>query len=205
MSSYAIQIRTSCEACGSPLPLNALVPTLACPACSHRNTFSDEFWRALLQNDGDLAGSSTVFIGNRQVAFSAERAPPVCAGCGAELNERELRTAAGNGAWVCACGHRTPVRVAPPSAAAPGLLLLVGEDDGQLPSPGATQPVPNGPRPVYFGCPQCGGTLRVDGSARLVTCEYCNAASYLPDDLWHVFHPVHTARPWYAIFGGGSV
>lgn len=54
-------------------------------------------------------------------------------------------------------------------------------------------------RPVAFTCPLCAGVLRVDGSARVVTCEYCTGSIYLPDDLWHAFHPVHRVRTWYLL------
>jgi DNA-directed RNA polymerase subunit RPC12/RpoP len=203
MPSYAVQTRTSCDACGSPLPLNAVVPELACPPCSRRNVFSDQFWLSMLSSDDELTGSSTVFIGNRQVAFSAERRPPLCDGCGRALVARELETASEAGWLRCDCGVRTSVRRAADSLSSSGLRLLVGEDERQLPSGGAELPVPEGVKPVYFGCPQCGGTLKLDGSTRLVTCEYCSAMSYLPDDLWHVFHPVRAARPWFAVYGRG--
>jgi hypothetical protein len=48
----------------------------------------------------------------------------------------------------------------------------------------------------------CAGVLQVDGSARVVKCQYCSGSAYLPDDLWHVFHPIAVTRPWYLLRGG---
>lgn len=59
MKAIAVQLRTSCSTCGSPLPLDALVPRLACPACSQDNRLSDAFWTAVL-GDADLSSGTII-------------------------------------------------------------------------------------------------------------------------------------------------
>jgi hypothetical protein len=85
-----------------------------------------------------------------------------------------------------------------------GFRLLVGEDEMQIPAEGQTLAVsPAAVGPVAFNCPNCAGVLQVDGSARVVKCGYCSGSAYLPDDLWHVFHPIAVVRRWYLLYGRG--
>lgn len=53
-------------------------------------------------------------------------------------------------------------------------------------------------QPVVMNCPRCAGALEVTGeSERTVTCQYCQAAVYLPDPLWQRLHPVQRAEWWF--------
>lgn len=57
-----------------------------------------------------------------------------------------------------------------------------------------------GAKPTVMACMSCGGSLPVDGSARLVTCQYCDANNYLPDGLWLALHPAAKRETWYVVF-----
>lgn len=204
MKAISVQIRTSCSKCGSPLPLNAMVPRLACPACSAENSLSDAFWTAVL-GDSSL-GTCTIITEGRQVALEVSRGEdPECATCGATISTKRALAGAEQG-WVdCGnCSARVRVRVPPKAWVLSGFRLLVGEDEMQIPAEGQTLAVsPAAVGPVAFNCPNCAGVLQVDGSARVVTCGYCSGSAYLPDDLWHVFHPIAVVRPWYLLYGRG--
>ncbi|HEX6371075.1 MAG TPA: hypothetical protein VF006_19310 [Longimicrobium sp.] len=200
MRTIAVQIRTSCSACGSPLPLNAMVPRLACRACGASNDLGTDFWREVLGDDD--VSSATILLHDREVALDADfRDDPACAACGAGIPAEAALAAADAGGIACpGCGARAPLRVPEPAWVVSGFPLLVGEDPLQLPAAGATVPVPRAAAgPVAFNCPTCGGVLHVDGSARVVQCGYCSGSAYLPDGLWHVFHPVPVTRPWYLL------
>ncbi|HEX6040635.1 HEAT repeat domain-containing protein [Longimicrobium sp.] len=204
MKAISVQIRTACGKCGSPLPLNAMVPRLACPACSAENELSDAFWTAVL-GDSSLS-TCTIITEGRTVAMEVGRgADPECATCGATIPAREAMAGAEQGFVACGnCAARVRVRVPPKAWVLSGFRLLVGEDEMQIPAEGETLPVSRGAMgPVAFNCPNCAGVLQVDGSARVVKCGYCAGSAYLPDDLWHVFHPVAVARPWYLLYGRG--
>jgi DNA-directed RNA polymerase subunit RPC12/RpoP len=204
MKAIAVQVRTSCTKCGSPLPLNAMVPRLACPACSADNALSDAFWTAVL-GDSDLS-TCTIITEERQVALEVSRGDdPACSKCGSAISAKRALAAADDGFVPCgSCGTRAVVRVPPRPWVMSGFKLLVGEDEMQLPAGGATVNAPRGATgPIAFNCPTCGGVLQVDGSARVVKCTYCSGSAYLPDDLWHVFHPVAVTRPWYLLHGRG--
>ncbi len=204
MRTFSVQLRTSCSRCGSPLPLNAMVPWLACPACSATNQLDDEFWLSILA-DGDL-GTCTIFTSGREISLDVEKTGPACGTCGAGIAKDDALAAADAGSVACtACGARTLVRVPPPAFVLSGIALLVGEDPLQVPAAGSTLAVQGEvAQPVAFHCPTCGGVLQVDGSARVVKCGYCQGAAYLPDPLWHVFHPVPVTRPWYLLTDPGA-
>jgi DNA-directed RNA polymerase subunit RPC12/RpoP len=200
MRTISVQIRTACSKCGSPLPLNAMTPRLACSACGGQNQLGDDFWTAVL--GGDDLGSATIITDVRTAELEVNRADdPACAKCGAGIPAKAAMAAADAGGIDCtACGARTPLRVPPASWVLSGFPLLVGEDELQLPSAGAAVDAPRtAGRPIAFNCPSCGGVLQVDGSARVVQCQYCSGSAYLPDDLWHALHPVPVTRPWYLL------
>ncbi len=54
--------------------------------------------------------------------------------------------------------------------------------------------------PVAFSCPQCAGSLMIDGNERLIQCEYCETRVYLPDDLWLQLHPAKKKTRWFIGF-----
>jgi DNA-directed RNA polymerase subunit RPC12/RpoP len=199
MRAIAVQLRTECSACGSPLPLNAMVPRLACPACSAANELGGGFWKDVL-GDRDLS-TATIILHGREVKLEVGfRDHPACAACHADIPVDAAQAAADAGSVACpGCGARALVRVPPREWVISGFPLLVGEDPLQLPAAGATLKPANAARPVAFNCPTCGGVLQVDGTARVVQCGYCTGSAYLPDDLWHVFHPVAVTRPWYLL------
>jgi DNA-directed RNA polymerase subunit RPC12/RpoP len=200
MRAISVQIRTSCTACGSPLPLNAMVPRLACPSCSTPNDLNDDFWRNVLGDEG--LSSATIILQGREVALEVDyRDEPACAACGTAIPLDAARAAADEGGVGCpGCGVRALVRVPPPAWAASGFPLLVGEDPLQVPAAGGTVEAPeSAARPVAFNCATCGGVLQVDGTARVVQCGYCAGSAYLPDALWHVFHPVPVTRRWFLV------
>ncbi len=205
MRTTAVRIRTSCSSCGGPLPLNALAPRPACPACGAQNELGDGFWTAILGDE--RLRSCTIYTGGREVALEAGGGPPACHACGAAIPEEDALAGADAGSVACGgCGAPTLLRVPPRALAIAGFRLLVGEDGTQLAAPGgaAVRAPGAAPRPVAFHCPTCGGVLRVDGSARLVTCEYCSGAAYLPDDLWRLLHPAPPVRTWYLLREPGA-
>jgi predicted RNA-binding Zn-ribbon protein involved in translation (DUF1610 family) len=204
MRTLAVQIRTTCNACGSPLPLNAMVPRLSCAACGGSNELDDEFWTAVLDDD---LGSATVITADRTAQLEVSRAEgPACAACGAGIATEDALAGADAGSVACGgCGAQTLLRVPPPSWVLSGFHLLVGEDALQLPAAGATVEAPRAARsPIAFNCPTCGGVLHVDGTTRVVQCQYCSGSAYLPDDLWHALHPVPVTRPWYLLLDPGA-
>jgi hypothetical protein len=52
-------------------------------------------------------------------------------------------------------------------------------------------PFPSGP--IQFQCAKCGSSLPVDGSAQMLTCNYCKAQTLLPEAIWLRFRPAPAA------------
>ena len=51
---------------------------------------------------------------------------------------------------------------------------------------------------ILFSCLGCGAPLTVDGSSpRTLTCEFCSAASFIPDALWLRMHPSQRKKPFW--------
>ena len=201
MRSISIRARTSCDACGAFLPLNAMVPHISCPRCSEVNELEDGVWLSMVR--GPSVRNFTGYINGRSVIVQLADAEATCAGCGAAIVQDEALRAGDAGSVTCACGAATSVRRPPEAFKPDGFRLMVGEDVLQIPAPpGAAVPAPKASQPVAFTCPLCAGVLRVDGTSRVVECQYCTGSVYLPDDLWHVFHPVHRVRTWYLLVTG---
>jgi DNA-directed RNA polymerase subunit RPC12/RpoP len=204
MRTISVQIRTSCSKCGSTIPLNALVPRLACAACSQQNELGEAFWASIL-GDTDLS-TCTIYTEGREVALEVGKAGPACGTCGADISAKAALASADAGSIACEkCGARTLLRVPPPAFVTSGFQLLIGEDELQVPAAGVTVAPSRGvAQPVAFNCPTCGGVLQADGSARIIQCAYCQGAAYMPDELWHVFHPVPRTRTWYLVKERGA-
>ncbi len=55
---------------------------------------------------------------------------------------------------------------------------------------------------VDFGCPSCGANITIDTSTpRIHRCQYCRNDVFIPDQVWHRFHPVTKMLPWFVDAG----
>jgi hypothetical protein len=204
------ELKTVCDRCSSPLMVNALATRFLCSACQAECSISHAEWRDLL---GVLDATLIACRGFRRriepvralavVAFESAPGDPCCGQCGTPFPTQDLAGIASRGGEPCGkCGTFVSVRDAPlkfQREVSPGATFLVGEDPAQLPARSEGTPIAPGPgsKPLVFTCPRCSGALEVDGKERTVTCTYCSANVYLPDDLWHRLHPVTTVKRWY--------
>jgi hypothetical protein len=216
MIGLALEIRGQCGSCGNPLPFNALCEQVVCPRCHTPRVLGAEAWRSLLEDalrdapqlQPREGRSSTIFTGDLgQVELTAGRAEPRCPACKTEMPLDDLDALAARGWAICVgCGRRHTLRR--PQPAFEGLLppgaLVAFEDEDQLAGrgDGISQAAT---APVVFACPQCQASLPLDGSGRMVTCGYCHANVYLPDELWQRLHPAHAATRWYVCFDPARV
>ena len=145
-------------------------------------------------------------LGNGATVLSV-RESPRCCDCRAELPAETLAAMAEKGSGLCpSCGKRMSCRRAAADVApvVPGSAVLTGEAEDQLPGPPGSLDVPQAVKPVNFPCPSCNATLPVDGSSRIVACKFCGIDSFLPDVLWHKFHPVRVSDRWYISYSLGE-
>lgn len=168
----SLELRTTCERCADPLPLNGWATRVTCWSCLHENPVSPEEWSNLL--GGALAD-----------AWSYD--------AGAGLTEsRKVGRRVFDLRWANAGrarGHRRKRPREMRQDLFPGVVALAGEE----------RDVPTVPESVAFTCPQCAGALTIDGRSREVTCSFCAATSLLGDDVWRRLHPVHAQKRWFLV------
>jgi hypothetical protein len=192
------------------MPVNAFTERIVCRACNRANELDAELWSSLLDDaisefqslEVDEGQSSTVMTGGGTWELVYGNQLPRCGSCKATFPEQALGFAERGWAICVACGKRFGIRPAPPSLAKLGAVALVNEDAAQIAgsSTGEAMSVPVAKNPVVFSCPRCSGALTVDGSTRLVRCQYCSSDVYLPDDLWQRLHPVTVVSRWHLWF-----
>jgi len=209
MPTVGIEVSTRCKSCGNVVAVNALAPAVACSSCERPMPVDATRWMLLLEEPlrrgpglplhTELTAPFTTEDGTFHRVYRREDA--ACRGCGAALPADRLRAMAPRGAGFCAnCARPVAVRAAPEMLARHGVVALVGEDAEHVAGPGTAPRL----EPVPLACASCGGSLRVDGRARLVNCHFCQASQYLPDELWKHFHPVKAVVRWHLVFAEGA-
>jgi uncharacterized CHY-type Zn-finger protein len=213
MQGVAIELRVTCGGCGQHIPINAFTPRITCPACNRAAELSDEQWESLLEDAIDESpempegegSTSTIMTGAGTFSLMYGNQPPRCRACKTNVPDGAAELA-GRGRIACVgCGQMMTIRPAPPQLQDSGIKLLIGEDAAQLPGGGpgdaAAASAPRASNPVVLYCPHCKAPLSVDGSNRMVKCQYCSTDVYLPDDLWARLRPVAQVARWYLVFG----
>ncbi|UCH79143.1 MAG: hypothetical protein JSU81_04125, partial [Candidatus Coatesbacteria bacterium] len=104
------------------------------------------------------------------------------------------------------CEATTPVTPPPAwlaEAITPPRWLLNAEiqEEKAEPPPEEGEAVEAAAAPVAFTCPQCAGSLLVDGRDRMIRCTYCGVNVFLPDELWFRLHPARKKRRWFVVYG----
>jgi uncharacterized protein YbaR (Trm112 family) len=173
--------------------------SFTCPACKSPLKL-DKHWKALMA----LGAAEHVERGHSTYlsldGMSVDVGDLPCTDCKTTLDLSAVDAAAMAGAtsYACtSCAASLHLRAPPQDWRDSGFHWFVGEDPEVLsPRPGGPQPA----RPVVFKCPNCNGALTVDGSSRAPECSFCHVSAFLPDELWHLFHPVLQKRSWSALF-----
>ena len=196
---FQLRLSIDCPSCRNPLPIGGLYAEVGCTRCGDavdlRPAWPQLFgprqqaW-ALGFEDDQVESVQRPAV--HHASYSFGRQLPRCPGCQAALPVPLLTEGAAAGGIACPqCSAAVAVRAADAFAReiVPEAVLLVGEGgDGRALVPASA--------PVVFACMSCSGALRVDGTARVVSCQYCQADNYLPDGLWRTLHPVPKVEPF---------
>ena len=212
MLAAGIEISVQCPKCDAAAPLNGPLLRVHCDKCQADFELGPRFWFRILRDiyaeagfrldDGQGYNAEAAERYQAKVLYGRQR--PVCSACGEALDlAREIPSAYGH---VCpACGATTPVTPPPAwlaEALTPPRILVnaeIQEEKGE--AAGEDEAKEPASAPVAFTCPQCGGSLLVDGRERMITCNYCGVNVYLPDDLWFRLHPARKKARWFVVFG----
>lgn len=197
-----VEISVKCPRCEAPIHLDGPRRTILCERCLSETDFPVDVWRDTLEepvteSKGMKHGTgtqSTVF-GHFNMSLLYGNQTPYCPNCKRDFNPETDRQ--GETLSCPDCGTKVSWQEPPPwfLQAVPKAVCVVGAEP-ESPSEDAGNGR-NSDAPVAFTCPQCSGTLVVDGKDRLVPCGYCNTRVYLPDGLWLRLHPVRKKQRWY--------
>ena len=212
----ALKVRVDCPECGSALFIDGPYKRVHCSACGASTSVSN-LWPTLVERCVErgaggrhFRATSFVWAGNHvpHILYASNKGhPPLCTQCDEVLHEAEQVADGTEGDFACtACGTLHPTWPAPPylsQSTLPGgvhvrqVFMAPPEDDAS-----ESPPAPEGAKPIRFGCPNCGASLKIDtDTPRVLTCEYCEADSYLPPEVWNRFHPVRKRRAFWMRLG----
>jgi Zn finger protein HypA/HybF involved in hydrogenase expression len=204
MRSICVELKTRCKHCGNPLILNAVVPDIYCKSCNKTNEILEKMWVELLEGPFEYEKGSEVTIikGANQYSLSYRKMNPRCGKCRTFISEEKILEFSPSGIYKCEeCGDIVSVRSAPGFLRSKysELRYLVAEDEDMISNGDGNYKTPDATKPIIFTCPSCGGALKVDGTNRMMECEFCKNTIYLPDDLWFRLHPPKTVERWFLI------
>ncbi len=212
-SRYAcIEISTTCDSCGQPVPLNGPCRVFTCPACHEEKNVPPDIIGGLINDfedeyeglpDGQGSGG-TLMCGSGTYKYGLWRLPPRCTRCKKVL---PLPGSSGRARIACdKCGE--PYHFFP----APDWLMLVVPSavfcitSQEPPDDAGREPLvldDSSTAPVVMSCPKCAGALSVStGSERIMKCVYCGSEVYIPDAVWQRLHPVRKTLEWFMGLGG---
>jgi len=211
MIGICIEAGISCPSCESYVPLNALVPSVLCPGCGKDLELSLDVWKTVLEDSLEQAsfledgeGSSSTIFGSYNYKVLYGRLAPRYDDTKDDIDIDMLLEKLDQGHVLHPeSGAPTRVRRLPEQYrdTFKGVVALIGEDPSQLPGASEGLPMKTGlSGPIAFGCPNCGGSLIVDGTSRMVDCRFCETQVYMPDDLWRRLHPVKKEKRWFLLF-----
>jgi DNA-directed RNA polymerase subunit RPC12/RpoP len=211
---YAVTLRLGviCEHCNSAIPVNGFVNEVKCK-CNETTVLQGKLrWEEILnyQNPGIDIFKATKkhnpgegdYGAWQPVKLKTWRKWPECVSCKKSFNQDEVRDAVHNGGVLdCKqCSAKQQMKPAPEfiKKVFPDVLYSVDElpvdtnvSGGHIASS----------KPIVMSCMSCGGSLSIDGTARLATCNFCGSGNYLPDDLWFSLHPQPKMEDWVIVYG----
>ncbi|MCK5116742.1 MAG: hypothetical protein KAR44_09095 [Candidatus Aegiribacteria sp.] len=212
MIGICIKAGFTCPDCDSYIPMNALVETLRCRACGTDHDITVDHWKTVLDDaikeaphSEEGEGSSTTVFGNFNYRIEYGRLKPRYSGTKDDIPIEDILEHIDDGYVLHpGTGKKTSIRILPDiyDGEFNGITALIGEDASLIPQRGEGREleVENSGNPVALQCPNCGGSLIVQGDKRNETCRFCDTEVHLPDDLWKMLHPMRKAIRWYFLF-----
>ncbi len=212
MESIALEIKLECKSCGNSIAMNAMNTEFECKACCEYvklsqgaliECYTEIIRRVVKDNDNRLKVTGSVipfFLEGMQCTRLYGKKFPFYDGAQLDMETIEKNIEAG---FVIIHEKKILLRRLPRGfdQALSNVKYLVGEDEVQANHlPGDTRKQADGIQPVLFSCLSCGGALSVDGTTRILECNYCKNSSYIPDGLWLKFHPVSMVKRWYLVW-----
>ena len=217
MIGICIKAGFTCPDCDSYVPMNAMVENLRCPACGTEHDLTVDHWKTVLDDaikeaphSEEGEGSSSTVFGNFNYRIEYGRLKPRYSGTKDDIPIEDILEHVEDGYVLHPeTGEKTSVRKYPDiyNGEFSGITALIGENTSLIPRRGEGRElqVENSGNPVALQCPNCGGSLIVQGDKRNETCRFCDTEVHLPDDLWKMLHPMRKAIRWYFLYDYSSI
>jgi DNA-directed RNA polymerase subunit RPC12/RpoP len=200
-----LELNVKCPKCDAPLPLNGPWEVAHCDHCQADVKIPHDYWTDTLgdiisdvKNElSDGEGTQSTIFSDFNTTLLFGRLKPYCYECKEDFEPDE--DAEEPYLYVCKkCGNKIPVTPAPKWLRKKGCkavkVVVYAELQSKAGDEGAAA------EPIYFTCSKCGGALEVDGTERVVPCEFCGIKVYVPDDLWLRLHPAKAKERWFVGF-----
>jgi hypothetical protein len=195
-----------CGHCGGGLPLQGPMRTVQCSACRGNNEFEPERIATYLHIAAE--GFTEETIGEIKLKYFWDGHP--CPGCGSPVDLTQIPVGVESSTPCAKSG--VPILSFPPppwlKEQLPGLVQVYGAERDPADMPASGTPLAVGEekpkaKPIVTACPQCNGSLNVTAeSPRTMTCTFCGASVFLPEELWRMLHPVKRVAPWSIAYDG---
>jgi len=199
--SYRIEFSIQCPACDGHVPLDGPLERTVCPSCRTEMDIPRDYWIDTLESscrkmqEMEMGGGrGSILMGTFWGKLDLARFDPYCDECKTEFRE-PWHLEAGLAYRCEKCGAEYPVS-APPGwlkRGSPRIKLLINALC-EVPDPTVNKTLL-----VTVSCPSCAAVLKADGGSRVVECYHCGVDVYLPDRVWHRFHPGRRKRRWFLI------
>lgn len=199
-----LEMSIKCPGCEAPVPVNGPWTDLHCTECSESIELTPDNWADLLEDvRNEIAyeiepgtGSESTIMGVFDTHVLYSRMVPYCRECKEDLHNPEP----GAEKLVCSCGASLPLTKPPGwfKRVFGGVRYIAGATR-------STEAMAEKPESVSITCTSCGASFDVSGETRNPSCPHCKNAVFLPDDLWHHFHPVPVKKRWFVGFKASFV
>ena len=195
------EVNIKCPKCDAPVPLNGPWEVAHCDRCQADVDIPHDYWLGIFRDtDGEMRsgetkegeGSNSTIFGTFHTTMMYGHLKPYCPECNTEL---AVEVEKAPYVHKCPkCDRDMPVVPVPAwlKEAYPPATVVVGGSLQGKEEGGEEAPT----EPIAFSCIKCGGALMVDGTERVVPCEFCGVKVYLPDDLWLRMHPAKVKERW---------
>ena len=214
LSCISIRLSIICPGCNSLIPINGVVSKVKCIKCGHIVKLKGEKygWHNLLYLGNptiDVFESSGRYNKNTggfySIKIEIENKWPRCSKCKYKFSLKDLHNKdIEKNKLICPeCKTSKPLFAAPRSISKPykcASYVVDGIVDSRTKHSKNIVTNKKGNAPMIFNCASCGGALNVDGTSRLVKCEFCENTNFIPEDLWLSLYSTPKAKTWYIIF-----
>jgi DNA-directed RNA polymerase subunit RPC12/RpoP len=199
--SFRIEFSIKCPRCDGHVPLDGPLEKVQCPSCRSFVDIPHDYWTDTINSSCSKmqimekgGGRGSILMGTFWGNLELARFDPYCNACKEDF-EDPWHLQPGTVYRCRKCEAVYPVDSPPDwfQKGSPRVKILINalhEKENLQPDEVVLE---------SFSCPSCAATLDVNGESRIVKCNYCGVDVYLPDQIWHRFHPGRRKRRWFVI------